>query len=347
MFFKVLISALNFIQKYLAYFIPIALVGGLVTGHYAPMQYSRVICVSALLIMIFPVFINLEMGKGMKEIPSHKGVLTLSAIVNFLIYPMVAIGIGWLFLRDYPAMWLGLVLLSLVPTSGMTINWTYFTKGNMHVAMGIVSVGILMSVFLLPINIPFIAEKLMGAGQVSVDKLVILEKLFFVIVLPIIFGAIVRNLIIRFKGYETFKSLKPINGSISAFGVLVVSFLVMALDSTQVMVTNFNILWIALLPVLLFYGLIFLISHFLSRTFFNAETGKAFFFGTAARYHVITLGVALGSFQKYDFLGGIVLVIAIGLAVQIPGLAFYARWVQNKKSPQPSENLDVSIEGEG
>ncbi len=331
-----LVGFLGFVKTHLAFLIPIALTLGLAKGHYYPMAYSRMICISALLIMIFPVFVNLDIWKGIRQIPDNKGVLILSSVINFIVYPSLAFGLGWIFLQNHPALWLGLIMLSLVPTSGMTINWTYFTKGNMHVAMGIVSIGILVSVLVLPFYIPFITKTLMGVHDIPVSREVILEKLFFVIILPIIFGTIARRLIVRFKGEDTFQRIKPINASISAFGVLVVSFLVMSLNSTQTMIRQFDIIWIALLPVVLFYVVMFLISHFIGAYFLGAEVMKPFFFGTAARYHVITLGVALGSFKDFDFVGGVVLMIAIGLAIQIPALAFYARWIQNN-AVLPSE----------
>lgn len=327
-----ILNVIQFVRKNLTYLIPFSLIIGLINGHYHPMAYSRTICISALLIMIFPVFINIEFVQGLKELPKAKGLLVLSTIVNFIVYPLIAFGIGWLFLRGYPAMWLGLVLLSLVPTSGMTINWTYFTKGNMHVAMGIVSIGILTAMIVLPIIIPTVSQYLMGANNIDVSKQIILEKLFFIIVIPLIFGYVVRKLILKFKGVEGFKKVKPVNGGISAIGVLVVSFLVMSLKSTQIMVTNFKILFVAIVPVLIFYAVIFLISHFLGHFLFNDENKKAFFFGTAARYHVISLGVALGTFKDYDFIGGVVIMIAVGLAIQIPALAFYAKWIQDRKS---------------
>ena len=57
---------LNYIKNHLALLIPIMLILGLVKGHWFPMEYSRMICISALLIMIFPVFVNLEFDKGIK-----------------------------------------------------------------------------------------------------------------------------------------------------------------------------------------------------------------------------------------------------------------------------------------
>jgi len=334
---------LNWIRKNLAVLIPLMLVLGLLKGHWYPMEYSRIICVSALLIMIFPVFINLEFNKGLKEFTHSKGIIVSTALVNFVLYPIIAYGIGWMFLREEPAMWLGLVLLSLIPTSGMTINWTYFTKGNMASIMAVVSSGIILSVILLPFGIPYINEHLMGNAAVNVDKQVILEKLFFIIVIPVIFGFLARKIIIKIKGYEFFKKLKPVNGGISALGVVIVSFLVMSLKINQSILNEPEILLKALIPVLLFYVSIFLISHFLGNILHGPENAKAFFFGTAARYHVITLGVALGTYQKYDFLGLITIMIAIGLAIQIPALAFYAKYLQKKDEKQEANENSESV----
>jgi len=323
-------KVLNWIKKNLAVLIPVMLILGLLNGHWNPMEYSRVICVSALLIMIFPVFINLEFNKGLKEFSNSKWIIVSTSLVNFVLYPLIAYGIGWIFLRNEPAMWLGLVLLSLIPTSGMTINWTYFTKGNMASIMAIVSAGIILSVIVLPFGIPYINAHLMGDGTVNVDKQVILEKLFFIIVIPVIFGYVARKIIIKIKGYEFFQKMKPVNGGISALGVVIVSFLVMSLKINQSILNEPEILLKALIPVILFYILIFSISHFLGNFLYGKENAKAFFFGTAARYHVITLGVALGTYQKYDFLGLITIMIALGLAIQIPALAFYAKYLQKK-----------------
>jgi ACR3 family arsenite efflux pump ArsB len=323
-------KVLNWIKKNLAVLIPVMLILGLLNGHWNPMEYSRVICVSALLIMIFPVFINLEFNKGLKEFSNSKWIIVSTSLVNFVLYPLIAYGIGWIFLRNEPAMWLGLVLLSLIPTSGMTINWTYFTKGNMASIMAIVSAGIILSVIVLPFGIPYINAHLMGDGTVNVDKQVILEKLFFIIVIPVIFGYVARKIIIKIKGYEFFQKMKPVNGGISALGVIIVSFLVMSLKINQSILNEPEILLKALIPVTLFYILIFSISHFLGNFLYGKENAKAFFFGTAARYHVITLGVALGTYQEYDFLGLITIMIALGLAIQIPALAFYAKYLQKK-----------------
>jgi len=316
---------LQFVRKNLAFLIPLMLAAGLTKGHWYPMAYSRAICISALLVMIFPVFINLEFEKGLKEFRQGMKPLAIATVLNFVVYPLAAGLLGWLFLRTHPAMRLGLILLSLVPTSGMTINWTYFTKGKMPVAMAIVSTGIVLAVILMPFEVPLLTKWLMKESAIKVNPEVIIEKLFFVIILPLFFGWGVRTWILRKKGREFFNSIKPVNGGISALGVLLVSFLVMSLRSCQEMFQNMPVLLLGLVPVVLFYAFMFLVSHFVGRLFLPPDEAKPLFFGTAARYHVITLGVVLGAFRQADYMGYILIMVALGLAVQIPALAFYAR----------------------
>ncbi len=319
---------LAFVRANLAFLIPIMLAAGLIKGHWYPMAYSRAICISALLVMIFPVFINLEFDRGIREFRGSIKPLSIATVLNFLLYPLLAAGLGKVFLAGQPAMQLGLVLLSLVPSSGMSINWTYFTKGKMPVAMAIVSVGIVTAMILLPFEAPFLTRIYMGEQAVSVDPEVIIEKLFFIIVLPVLFGWAVRSWIIKHKGREAFQAIKPINAGISALGVLLVSFLVMSLRSCQEMFNNLPVLLLGVVPVFLFYVIMFAVSHFVGKWLLAPEEAKALFFTTAARYHVISLGVVLGAFRTAEYLGYILIMIALGLAIQIPALAFYARRIQ-------------------
>ena len=190
---------------------------------------------------------------------------------------------------------------------------------------------------LLPFEIPFLTRQIMKDSAIEVNPEIILEKLFFVIVIPVIFGWIVRSWILRKKGREFFKSIKPINGGISAVGVLLVSFLVMSLKSCQEMFQNLPVLALALVPVVIFYAIMFVISHFVGKFFLSPEEARPLFFGTAARYHVISLGVVLGAYQEADYVGFILIMVALGLAVQIPALAFYARRFQDAEKPREED----------
>jgi ACR3 family arsenite transporter len=318
---------LDFIREKLAYLIPVAILLGLINGIFHPMEYSRVICVSALFLMILPIFVNLEILNGLKEIGKSLKAIYLSSFINFIVYPLIAYVLGYFFLQEHKAIWFGLVMLSLVPTSGMTIGWTYRTKGNITTSMAIISLSTIFACVFLPFAIPLIANSILGENYSDVSRIIILEKLFFIIIIPAILGFIIKKLIIKFSGNEKFEKIKPLNSSISALGVLVVTFLIMSLKATQSLTSNPELFLVISVPTILFYIIILSLSHILGNKFLDKDNAKSFFFSTAARYHVITLGVVLGTFQESEFLGLITATIALGLAIQIPALAFYAKYL--------------------
>ncbi|GEM_PF-3049197 len=322
----------NFVRDKLAYFIPVAIILGLINGKFYPMEYSRVICVSALFIMILPIFVNLEIVKGLKEIGKSLKAIYLSSFVNFIVYPLIAYILGYFFLQEHKAVWFGLIMLSLIPTSGMTIGWTYRTKGNITTSMAIISLSTIFACVFLPFAIPLITQSILGENYSDVSRLVILEKLFFIIIIPGILGFAIRKAIIKFAGSEKFEEIKSINSSISAVGVLIVTFLIMSLEATQSLTSNPELFLVISIPTVLFYIIILSLSHILGNKFLDKENSRAFFFSTAARYHVITLGVVLGTFQESEFLGLITATIALGLAIQIPALAFYAKYLTSRES---------------
>src|SRR5690625_7977398 len=57
--------------------------------------------------------------------------------INFILIPIIALGIGFIFLSNHPVLFAGLILVSLLPTSGMTISLTSISYGNVSAAIKI------------------------------------------------------------------------------------------------------------------------------------------------------------------------------------------------------------------
>src|SRR5690625_7939931 len=55
--------------------------------------------------------------------------------INFILIPIIALGIGFIFLSNHPVLFVGLILVSLLPTNGMTISWTAISNGNVSAAI--------------------------------------------------------------------------------------------------------------------------------------------------------------------------------------------------------------------
>ncbi len=317
-------------QKNVVYFILLVIVSGLIFGQQNSLPEAKLIKQIALYIMLIPVFINLDFVNGLKEIKHFYKVIGMASLLNLLIYPLIAYFIGFLLLEESPAIWFGLVLMSLVPTSGMTINWTNYTKGNMSLALAIISTSIIMTFFLLPLLLPVIAEKILTSSITEFNRLIIIEKLAFAVLIPLIIGFVIRNFIISGKGKEFFASIKPLNSAISNIGLLIITFVVSASSSSRELIADPEKLMSIVIPVVIFYVLMFLISHYTGNLMFKNDYSRAFFFSTASRYHVIVMAIAFGVISDQDVLNTSIMVIAASLVLQIVALAFYARIYADK-----------------
>ena len=107
-------------------------------------------------LMVYPMMVNLQIEKlfsleGMK-------CQIITQIINFGVIPFIAFGLGNYFFPNSPLVILGLLFASLLPTSGMTISWTGFAKGNMNAAIKMTVVGLIMG----SLATPLYAKWLMG-----------------------------------------------------------------------------------------------------------------------------------------------------------------------------------------
>ena len=74
-----------FMRKNLTWLVIVAMGLGLLKGHFAPMEFSRVICATAAFIMLYPVMVNFRLEEGFKNIGGVGRVLALTLGVNFVL----------------------------------------------------------------------------------------------------------------------------------------------------------------------------------------------------------------------------------------------------------------------
>ena len=118
------------LNKHLIIAIPIFMVLGFVFGITVDADFSKKLKLAIIpltFLMVYPMMVTLNIAhlkQGMNV--KLQGV---TQFINFCIIPFVAYFLGRIFFPEQPFMALGLLLASLLPTSGMTISWTGFAKG--------------------------------------------------------------------------------------------------------------------------------------------------------------------------------------------------------------------------
>ncbi len=318
-FSKPVAASTSFVSKHLTILIFAVMAFGLLNSYFfGGIPFNLAICATASFLMIYPMFINLKI-EDIKEIKNQKAAVLLSLLINFILSPLFAFTLGRIFLQDQPYMALGLILLSLIPTSGMTATWTELAKGNLKVALSIIATSLIVVIAALPLVLPLFAGNLMTAGP-----LFIMMRILLVIIIPLVLGDITRRIIIAKKGQPYFKSKKPIFSGLSSIGLLFVLFLIMSLNTNRLLINNPLLVLKAIVPLIMYYTLMFTTSTLLTLRF-NYADGIAVVYGTSVRYLALALGIAVPLLGSGTNSSMVVFLIALAFFVQVPFSSLYAK----------------------
>jgi predicted Na+-dependent transporter len=214
---------------------------------------------------------------------------------------------------------LGLLLASLLPTSGMTISWTGFAKGNLAAAVNMTVIGLTLG----SLATPFYVQALMGA-RVEVDLLLVVKQIVIIVFLPMALGYLTRQVFLQKYGPQEFKKTWAVRfPSLSTVGVLGIVFVAIALKAKGIS-ENPAILGGILVPLLIMYGLNFGLSTVIGRMFFKRGDAIALVYGTVMRNLSIALAIAINAFGSKG--ADAALVIAVSYIIQVQSAAWYVKF---------------------
>lgn len=306
-----------FFKKNLLKLVPLTIVLALVIGYFQNTTFLKPYVQVVLFFMIFPMMINMNVFDVFKTFKSPKK-LIWATVINFVVSPVLALGIAGIFFKNYPSLMMGMVIISVLPTSGMTASWTGLSGGNLKLSLAIMSTNLLISIAVLPIYLNFI-----NVG-VAVETSVVVESLLKIVVLPLILGDLTRRAIIKIKGQKTYKEMKPYFGEVSSFFVLIIIFIAVSLKSKMIM-NQASLALYAMIPMAIYYAVLLGISHTIGKKL-NREDHIALVFSTTMRNLTIALGIAMG-IQGGDMA---VFLMALAYMVQLPFATLYHNYALKK-----------------
>jgi len=260
-------------------------------------------------VLVYPMMVTLNF-RSLTEKMNYKLQIT-TQLINFIVFPLIAYGLGLLFFKEEPFLRLGLLLIALLPTSGMTISWTVMAKGNVNAAIGMVVIGLLLGATLSAFYISF----LLGA-EVEVPVWDIIQQILLVVFVPLALAMVTQWVLIKQFGKEKFnKSIKPVFPLFSTFGVVLIIFVAISLKA-KVIVSNPSIIIDMLIPLIIMYALFVIVSFTAARLLFNRSDGIALVNGTLIRALSLSLAITLSTFPDAK-LTALLIAIAYTLQVQI------------------------------
>jgi ACR3 family arsenite efflux pump ArsB len=319
----------TFPQRYLLLSVPLTLLLGFIIGAIIDTSFLKSTILIATIIMIYATMVGLKL----KELTSVKGskVLGYSIFINFLIVPAVAFLLGKTLLSNHPIMFAGLALSALLPTSGMTISWTAIQKGNVNAAVKLTVFGLILGSLLTPWYL-----LLMVGEYVDINILETFQTIGLVVFVPLILGQITFRLLMKKYSMEQFqKKIKPNFAPLSIWAMLYVVFVSISMKASMIL-SNLELIALALMVLIAFYAMNYVISTFFAKKFLSREDGIALVNGTVLRNLSIAIGLAATSFGAEA-----ALIVTIAFIVQQQTIAYYGK-LANKYWFKPANKIQTT-----
>ncbi len=305
-----MIKLLQKINRNLIIAIPSVMIVGFATGLTVAPSFLKDLIPFFTFLMIFPMMVTLQYRKVFEKCAYRTQGVT--QLLNLVVIPLVGFVVSRIFFSHNPYMALGLMLVAVIPTSGMTISWTSFAGGNVEAAVKMMVIGITLGSVLAPVYV----HLLLGA-VIDVNMVEVFRKILMIVFLPMAAGFLTRRILLWRLGQAGFRDkVQPTLPSLATVGVLGIVFAAMALRAGTI-ASHPLILVRILLPLTIFYLSVSFISRFAGRKMNSREDAVALYFGTALRNLSIALAMAVNAFGQGGSDAALVIVVAFVIQTQM------------------------------
>ncbi|MEA1982085.1 MAG: hypothetical protein U9N39_00960 [Campylobacterota bacterium] len=295
-------------------YILIAAILGLTYGqYYYGFIFTQDICLFAGITLIMPTLFNVKFS-DVTLLYTHKTVMIKGLLINYIILPVIALGIG--LLTDNFGIAAGLFLLSVLSGGGMVMHWIKNSGGD-------TSLGFL----LLFINLLFVSFSLLMLHQFGIYTSEYFDESYLdgpnmsnfaraVIVLLIVVPFVLSRVIMYIKLLKNFIVEKK--SFISQASMYFIVFYLFGLQNSQTLFEIYDfepeLIYISFFAVVGFYTAVFFVAKFSYNL--DSPQEKAAFWHTFTRY--ITLALVIATFSSSTFGVSMLLPIMLAYLIQIP-----------------------------
>jgi len=317
---------LSLVSKLLPVWILLSMAAGLLLGKYLP-QVGKALepgIPLGLFVMIYPAMTKLELGQIGKAVRDWKA----AAIVIFFNYafnPFLLYLFGWIFLRNHPDLWTGLVLLGVAPCIAMVLVWTDLARGNGPLGIVLMAWNSLIQI----VTTPFFIWLILGA-RISVDIGLVAQSVLLYLGLPLLTGALSRRWMLRTKGEAWFeKKALPVLENVQLIALLLTLVVMFALKG-DVILQQPELIWRMATPLVLFFFVLFFGVLMVSRKvgFCYADSATTSFHCTGRNFE-LAIAIALTAFAARPMVAVSTVIgplIEVPLMLTIVYLARKAEW---------------------